>query len=218
MNIPNLLAVMSGKYPNHEGIVTPEERITYSEWNRQVNQLAHSLRNIGVKPGDKVILHLPNVKEFLYAYFAVQRIGAITVPVHPKLVRREIDYILGHCEASVFITHHMLFEQVSGLPEETGLLCIKTGETVGGWLSLDSLIAEGSPDDIECGLSEDDEASILYTSGTTGEPKGVLFTYRNILTVAVTISVEMCLKPESRILHMMPLSHSAPLHLFLMAG
>lgn len=218
MNIPNLLAVMSRKYPDHEGIVTPAERITYAEWNRKVNQLADSLRNLGVKPGGKVILHLPNVKEFLYAYFAVQRIGAITVPIHPKLVRQEIDYILGHCEASVFITHDMLFEQISGLPEETGLLCIKTGEPVGDWLSLESLIASGSPHEIECHLTEDDEASILYTSGTTGDPKGVLFTYRNILTVAVTICVEMCLKPESRILHMMPLSHSAPLHLFLIAG
>src|SRR5699024_5882996 len=65
---------------------------------------------------------------------------------------------------------------------------------------------------------EDDVSTILYTSGTTGKPKGVLFSYRNILTVAQMMCVEMELKPESRILLMMPLSHSAPLHLFLMAG
>jgi acyl-CoA synthetase (AMP-forming)/AMP-acid ligase II len=218
MNVPNLLAAMSRKYPNHEAIVTPTERIAYSEWDRNVNRFGDSLRNLGVKPGDKVILHLPNVKEFLYAYFAVQRIGAISVPINPKLVEKEIQYILENSDASVFITHEMLFGQASGLAEQGELLCIKTGEERDGWLSFESLLANGSPDEIVCDLTEDDEASILYTSGTTGDPKGVVFTYRNILTVAVTICVEMTLKPESRILHMMPLSHSAPLHLFLIAG
>ena len=62
------------------------------------------------------------------------------------------------------------------------------------------------------------ESTILYTSGTTGKPKGVLFSYKNILTVAQMICVEMEIKPESRLLIMMPLSHSAPLHLLFMAG
>src|SRR5699024_8505461 len=76
----------------------------------------------------------------------------------------------------------------------------------------------GNLDPILCNLAEDDLSTILYTSGTTGKPKGVLFSYRNILTVANLICVEMEVKPESRILLMMPLSHSAPLHLFFMAG
>ena len=71
---------------------------------------------------------------------------------------------------------------------------------------------------IECNLPDSSESTILYTSGTTGKPKGVLFSYKNILTVAQMICVEMEIKPESRLLIMMPLSHSAPLHLFFMAG
>jgi len=219
MNTPNLLAVMSRKYPNHEGIVTPTERITYKEWNEAANRFAHSLKELGLKQGDKIILHLPNTKEFMIAYIAAQRIGALTVPINARLVDNEIIYIMEHSDASMFITHELLFNNVYDLPEKApNIQYIKTGDADNGWLSFDDLLTSGSPTEIECNLTEDDEASILYTSGTTGNPKGVLFTYRNILTVALTICVEMELKPESRILHMMPLSHSAPLHLFMVAG
>lgn len=219
MNIPNLLSVMSRKYPNHEGIVTPSERVTYKEWNENVNRVADSFQHLGVKKGDKVVLHLPNTKEFLISYIAVQRLGALAVPINARLVAQEITYILEHSDASLFITHALLFEQVQDLPEKTkGIQFIKTGPEEENWLSFEDLVKNGSPEEIECNLIEDDEASILYTSGTTGSPKGVVFTYRNIITVAITICVEMELKPESRILHIMPLSHSAPLHLFMIAG
>ncbi len=219
MNTPNLLAVMSRKYPNQEGIVTPSERVTYKEWNEAVNKFAHSLRELGIDQGDKVILHLPNTKEFLIAYIAVQRVGALTVPINARLVENEIKYILEHSDATMFITHELLFENVRNLPGNSPeVQFIKTGPAEPNWLSFEDLLANGECAEIECNLTEDDEASILYTSGTTGSPKGVLFTYRNILTVALTIAVEMELKPESRILHMMPLSHSAPLHLFLVSG
>lgn len=218
MNTPNLLAVMSRKYPNQEAIVTPTERITYKEWNEQVNRLADSLKRLGVQKGDKVVIHMPNTKEFLFAYLAVQRLGGLAVPINARLVEQEITYILDHSDASMFITHDMLFDNIRHLPEKKDIQFIKSGAAENNWLSFEDLLASGSPEEIACDLTEDDEASILYTSGTTGTPKGVLFTYRNILTVAVTICVEMELKPESRILHMMPLSHSAPLHLFLVAG
>jgi len=218
MNISNLLAHQASKNPNHEGIVTDSERITYSEWNNAVNQLADSFRKHGVTKGDKVILHMPNTKEFLYTYFAVHRLGALVVPINAKLVQQEIMYILNQSDAKAFVTHEAVFEQVEDLPEVANLLFVKTGEKVGNWRSFETLLAQGSPEEIPCHLTEGDEASILYTSGTTGNPKGVVFTNRNILTVATMICIEMTMKPESRILHMMPLSHSAPLHLFLVAG
>lgn len=218
MNNPNLLASQSRKFPNHEGIVTPSERISYMEWNLAVNQLADSLRRYGVEKGDKVVLHMPNTKEFLFAYFAVQRLGALIVPINAKLVQQEVAYIVDHSDAKVFITHELLFNQVKGLPESDELLYVKTGKAEDHWLSFETLLTEGSPEEITCDLTEDDDASILYTSGTTGDPKGVVYTYRSILTVATMICIEMTMKPESRVLHMMPLSHSAPLHLFLIAG
>jgi acyl-CoA synthetase (AMP-forming)/AMP-acid ligase II len=218
MNLPDLLAHQARKFPDKEAIVTPTDRISYRNWHTTVNKLADSLQKLGIQKGDKVVLHMPNTKEFMYTYFAVQRLGALIVPINAKLVQNEVSYILNHSDAKMFVTHEMLFEGVRNLENSGSFTFVKTGEAHDDWLSLESLIAEGNPDEIPCDLTENDEASILYTSGTTGDPKGVVFTYRSILTVAGMISVEMEMKPESRVLHMMPLSHSAPLHLFMGAG
>lgn len=158
---------------------------------------------------------MPNVPEFAIAYFAVQRIGAIIVPINAKMSLTEVEYVLTNSEAKALSVHDLLFEAVKALKND--LCLIKTGEAATNWVSFDTIYSKDeSP--IDCHLPSTAESTILYTSGTTGKPKGVLFSYENILTVAQMICVEMEVKPESRILHMMPLSHSAPLHLFFMAG
>ncbi|WP_281975983.1 AMP-binding protein [Halobacillus litoralis] len=73
MNLSELLAYQSRKYPEKEGIVTLEERLTYREWNDKVNQFARALSRLGVQAGEKVIIHMPNTKEFVISYFAVHR-------------------------------------------------------------------------------------------------------------------------------------------------
>ncbi|WP_301107860.1 class I adenylate-forming enzyme family protein [Sporosarcina sp.] len=216
MNSSKLLSRNARKYPNTEAVVSMGKRMTYKELDQQVNQFGHALRNQGVKAGAKVALFLPNVAEFVIAYFAAQRIGAIVVPINVKLTAKELEFILEHADAEVLIAHELVFEAASEMKAPS--LRIKTGGAADGWLDFHELLEQGDQTAIECELKEDDESTILYTSGTTGSPKGVLFSYRNILTVASMISVEMEMKPESRILLMMPLSHSAPLHLFMMAG
>lgn len=218
MNLPNLLAYQSRKYPDKEGIITLEERITYKEWNNYVNQLAAGFIQAGMKEEDKVVLFMPNTKEFLYVYFAVQRAGGITVPINAKLAAAEVDYIIDHSDAVMIVIDDQLYAQGKRLKERQNFHFIKTGLSNNKWLSLDEMIKDKSNEEVICNRTEENEASILYTSGTTGNPKGVVFTYQNILTVATTICIEMTMKPSSRILHMMPLSHSAPLHLFMAAG
>ncbi|MFE8701461.1 class I adenylate-forming enzyme family protein [Cytobacillus sp. FJAT-54145] len=219
MNISELLSRNSRKYPLQEAVVSDRVRLTYKELNSRVNKLANALLEKGFGKGDKVVLYMPNTPEFIVTYFAVLRVGGIIVPVNAKLTASELSYILTHSDAKSLFVHEWLFDQVKDLPELHSTLALyKTGQRVEHWESFEELLDSGRDMEVLCSLKEDDESTMLYTSGTTGNPKGVVFTYRNILTVAVMMAVEMTMKPESRILHLMPLSHSAPLHLFLVAG
>lgn len=216
MNVSQLLERNARKYPLAEAVVGMGKRITYAGLDRAANTMAAGLKKGGIGQGDKVVLFMPNVPEFVVSYFAVQRLQAVIVPINAKLTLNEIRYILDHSDAKALIVHELLFEAVKEL--QTELLLIKTGAAFAGWQSFDDFISETPASPIYSEAKEDDPSTILYTSGTTGQPKGVLFSHRNILTVAQMICVEMEMKPESRLLHMMPLSHSAPLHLFLAAG
>ncbi|MBM7583984.1 feruloyl-CoA synthase [Bacillus pakistanensis] len=217
MNLSELLARNARKYPNQEAVVVNQERISYRELHQETNRFAAALQSLGVGCGDKVVLFMPNTKEFMISYFAVVRLGAIIVPINAKLTLPEVEYIVEHCDASALLVHEWLWEGVSGVECE-GLILVKTGKATEGWRSFEEVKESESEKEIICSLQEDDDAAILYTSGTTGKPKGVLFTNRSILAVAIMMSIEMEYKPESRILHMMPLSHSAPLHLFMIGG
>lgn len=216
MNSSNLLARNARKYAEKEAVVCHGRRMTYRDLDEQATRLGHALIDLGIRQDDKVIIFMPNVVEFVVSYFAIQRIGAIVVPVNAKFTLQEVEYVAQHAEAKAILVHEAIFAAVEHLHSVP--LKIKTGLVEAGWLQYETLIQHASTQPIDCQLNEDDASTILYTSGTTGKPKGVLFSYRNILTVAQMIAVEMEVKPTSRILLMMPLTHSAPLHLFLMAG
>lgn len=218
MNISEILAQNARKFPQKRAVIEGASSLSFLELDRRVNQLASSLLKLGIEKGDRVVLYMPNTLEFVLSYFAVLRIEAIVVPVNAKLTAPEVEYILEHSEAKALIAHQAIYNELQPLVSSNDLLWIKTGNDENGWLSFERLMEKGNTSPIPCTLREDDDATILYTSGTTGRPKGVLFTYRNILTVATMMALETKMDKQSRILHLMPLSHSAPLHLFFVAG
>ncbi|MBB6453875.1 acyl-CoA synthetase (AMP-forming)/AMP-acid ligase II [Salirhabdus euzebyi] len=218
MNISELLSRNARKFKDKVGFVTPSERHTYGEVNEKVNCLANALYKEGIGDGDKVILFTPNTMEFIFSYFAIQRLGAVAVPINAKLATEEIRYIVEHSEAKAFIGHELLWGQVEPLVEEANLLWVSTGKNTDKWVNLNELIENGYNKEIQSFKKEDDICTMLYTSGTTGKPKGVLLSNRNVLAVATMMCIETGINDESTLLHMMPLSHSAPLNLFFVAG
>ena len=216
MNISNLLARHARKYPNNIAVISMGQETTYQQLNNDANRFAQALQKEGIQKGDKVAIFMPNVYEFAVLYFAIQRVGAVVVPVNAKFVAKEIEYVLEHSDAKAIFAHALLMEQAS-LIQFDGLK-VKTGEAEEGWISYNEFSEPFLLVEVACELDENDESTLLYTSGTTGNPKGVLLTNRNVLTVSHMIAVEMEVKPESRLLIMMPLTHSAPLNLFFVTA
>jgi acyl-CoA synthetase (AMP-forming)/AMP-acid ligase II len=218
MNISGLLARNARKYGEREAVVEGSQRLSYKELDDQVNRLSFSLVEKGFKKGDKAVIFMPNTVSFVMAYFACLRAGGIVVPLNTRLTKREFEEILQHSEAAVVFTHETLWSAIKDVKSDHLLLKVKTGQPAEGWSSIEDLRAAPIYREVICSVAEEDEAALIYTSGTTGKPKGVLHTYRSVLNAAMMMCLEVSIKPESRILHMMPLSHSAPLHLFLVAG
>ncbi|MGN7477481.1 class I adenylate-forming enzyme family protein [Solibacillus silvestris] len=213
MNISNLLARHARKYPDQAAVISLGQETTYKQLDEQVNITANALCASGIAKGDKVGIFMPNVKEFVVLYFAIQRIGGVVVPINAKFVAREIEYVLNHSDANAIFAHELIFDQASSISFDG--LKVKTGAASLHWQSFEQFQAAATDEAALCDLTEDDDSTLLYTSGTTGNPKGVLLTNRNVLAVSHMIAIEMEVKPESRLLIMMPLTHSAPLNLFL---
>lgn len=228
MNVSALLAANGRKYPDKPALVAGDAELTFAEWNDRASRWAYRLREHGVEPGDRVVLMLPNCPEFAVFYIAVIRCQALVVPINARSTQEEVRYICEHAGAKALIVHEALVHAVNEWIEQgTNLLAIKTGGSQGVWLGTaawetgeDVLgkLDEFAIDPDAPNLTEDSEVSILYTSGTTGRPKGVLYTHRSLLTVATMMAIELSIQHRSRILQLMPLSHSAPLHLFFISG
>lgn len=215
MNIPYYLEMYSRKSPHKVFLKTENREYTYSQLNEDANRLAFSLSEQGVNENDKVLLLLKNGYEFVVSYFAILKLGAIVVPTNVKLTAHEVKMIFEDAEASAIIAEEERIEDITNLNN-----CLYVSSGVGNerWLSLPELIASGKNYPYESTFNEEDVSTILYTSGTTGKPKGVVFQNRNILAVAHMILVEMKMTEHSKTLLMMPLSHSAPLHLFFVSS
>ncbi|PSL50415.1 feruloyl-CoA synthase [Salsuginibacillus halophilus] len=218
MTISNWIAQNALKYPESPALILGEHVTTYAAYNDEINRLAAGLQALGVKVGDRVAIFMPNTPEFASALPAIHRIGAVAVPLNARLTTSELNDILTHAEAKAILAHEALMATAKDIAMPDGFIKITTAATDQNWHAFQSLIDQAPPVPELPDINDDDLATLLYTSGTTGQPKGVRFTHRSIQAVSTMMAVETEMKPSSRMLHMMPLSHSAPLHLFFAAG
>ncbi|MBK5294770.1 MAG: long-chain-fatty-acid--CoA ligase [Acidobacteriia bacterium] len=188
-------------YPDKIAEVDGERRFTYREFQERIQRAASSLRSMGVKPGDRVAVLALNSPAALEPHFAVPMLGAVLVMLNTRLQASELAWILNHCEAKVLITQPELaavLAPVRGeLPHIQSIVEDYEALVETGTLPLGNL-----PEPEEDGL-----LSINYTSGTTGFPKGVMFTHRGAWINAIGEMLEMGLGEDSVYLWTLPIFH-----------
>jgi acyl-CoA synthetase (AMP-forming)/AMP-acid ligase II len=165
------------QHPEKLALIYKDNQWSYAGFQREVDRIASAFIGIGVKRGDRIAFVLPNCAEFLFAVFAVTKIGAVFVPLNPQYTAEEAEYVLQHSEASVVITSAELLPLIDAVREKLPNLnrVIVTGERGTATSSLWKDFLLGAADhDLNITIDPEELASITYTSGTTDRPKGVM--------------------------------------------
>jgi len=207
-------------YPQKEAIVFDDSRITYEEFNRNVNRLANGLKKIGIGKGDLVMVHLINGPEIVTTHYAIIKLGATVVPLNVMYVAHEIRYVGGDTGAKAIIVDENLLYIIQSIRSDLPALkaLIVVGDNVPeGAISFQELITESSSNPITYEAGFDDIVSIIYTSGTTGRPKGATQTHRSILANVSSFCNFNKLSHGDRLLCALPLFNNFAINVVMMS-
>ena len=200
VNVFTFLADAAARWPEHQGLRQGDRLVDYATAHRLARQLAASLHARGVQPGDRVGVLMHNDLDHLLAYFAVAAAGAILVSLNTRLSIGEQQNILQHSRAQLLLHDEAHRERAELL----------AGPLPFGTLPVARAIAAGRADDAALPLAGADEpAHLYYTSGTTGAPKGVVLTHRNVCTHALAAVRELGLAANDTWAHIAPMFHLA---------
>src|SRR5499433_1461247 len=210
-----ILAHRAEAHPDRVAIIDRRGAVTYRELRERVDRVADGLHQLGVGPGDVVTIQLPNWAEFAYAFFACERVGAVANQIGPDYRSREVEYILRFSESRAYVAPAsfkdfdyvaMIQELRPGLPAlESGLVLGGTG--VPGTVPLDELIAGGrAPSTFRPhAMDANDVMRMAFTSGTTGNPKGVMHSFNTTLPACQILNDAMAVGERDVLLAYLPL-------------
>lgn len=214
MDVASVLANTAKKFHSKPAIIFRDQSISFLELYDHVFKLAQGLLKIGIKKSDKIAIYLPNNPEYIYSYLALFSIGATVVPLDYMLTEDELVSILSHCQARCLIAKEKerlslesLKNKVSSLEEIIVLEPTKTN-----FRPFQKVMASGRPMPAQnISIEEKDPSLIMYTSGTTGTPKGILLNYRHLDGSPKAMEYFVDLSEKDVKLCCLPLSHSAGL-------
>jgi fatty-acyl-CoA synthase len=193
-------------FPEKTAVVYGERRYSYGELEERVDRLASRLRDSGLQKGERVAFLCPNTPPMLEGHFAVPAAGLVLVAINTRLGRDEVTYIVEHSGAKMVFVDAELEHLLDDVDEEVERVRIEdTGEEGDPY---EDYLAEGSPEPVGSVLEDEEETiSINYTSGTTGRPKGVMYTHRGAYLSALGNAIEIGMGYETRYLWTLPMFH-----------
>jgi acyl-CoA synthetase (AMP-forming)/AMP-acid ligase II len=209
MNLRDITLRNAQLYPSREALVFANSRLTHSEFAARGFRLANALMALGLSPQERVAILAPNCREYLETFCACESANLIIVNLNHRLSPRELIEISLDCEPTVLIFHHDFRELaealIAAVPSITKVVCIES--TQEGALPYEEVLASSPPDPPQVLIRDSDVAYLVYTSGTTGRPKGVMLSHAAIVQAARCISHEGGARSSDRMLIVMPLFH-----------
>lgn len=220
MNIGTSLTINAKRHPEKMAITCEGRTYSYKGLNKEVNRFANGLLERGLQKGDKVALFMKNSDHFAIAFYALMKAGFVAVPVNFRLTAVEAGYILEQSESAAVICDaefETVIASVRASADGIQHVIVHPAANGEGHLSWEDVKSDDNSEPKVLVMSWDD-AEILYTSGTTGKPKGALFDHQRVINVNMGFVMGVEMTSNDRVLHIAPLFHSAQLNLFLLTS
>ena len=215
MNLGSLLTIQANKFPHRTALIHENKRFTYREFNRRSNQISNTLLRFGLQKGDRVATLLYNCPELVEVFMGTAKAGGVFTPINFRLAAEEVIYLVNHSDARYFAFGEDFFSLAGNILPQLSKVekFISMGKApFPQALEYESLLQDSQEDEPCVPVSEEDECQMLYTSGTTGKPKGAVLTHGNVLWNLVNTLLAREDKEGETALITGPLYHAAALN------
>lgn len=221
MRVEDFLINSAAAWPDKTALVAGERRLSYRDLDRATSRLAACLVREGVSRGERVVVLLDNSAEAVIAIFAVLKAGAVFSPLNPSTKADKLAFVLNNCRASAVITSGRLAavagKAIAQAPSVRTVVAAECAEPPAGWVRFEDALAEDGAALPPPGIALD-LAMLVYTSGSTGHPKGVMMTHQNVVAAATSITTYLESRADDIVLSVLPLSFDYGLYQALMAA
>jgi len=209
-SVGEILRKSAETFQNKTGVIFRENKISYLELENLSNKLASFLKKNNIGKSKNVCLYCPNIPEFIISYFGIVKTGATVVPVNILLSSEEIEYVIKNSDATAFVYFSGFEERISEIKTSLPPVLISTGEKsqLNCFNLKEILKTEKAEFEIPKINQKEDVCAILYTSGTTGKPKGAMLTHRNLLSNINSIIKAVPISERDIFLTVLPLFHA----------
>ncbi|QDO87154.1 AMP-binding protein [Ornithinimicrobium ciconiae] len=214
--VDGILRRSAARYTGSTALIFGDRTWSYQDLDDAVSRVAAHLLGLGLTAGDRVAALGRNSDAYLIGFLACARAGLIHVPLNYNLLGGELDYLLTQSGSTALLLDPALETSLAGIPEATlaGLAHRVPLRDAEG--SVISVATEGAVPVVDVEVADDDLVQLLYTSGTTSRPKGAMMSHRALVHEYLSCIVELDLATDDNPLHVMPLYHSAQMHVFLL--
>ena len=216
LTVADAVAAHARLQPHKIGARDSRRALSFAQWHERASRLANGLLALGLAKGDRVALLAYNCVEWMEMYVALARAGLVAVPINFRLTAPEVAYIASHCEARAFIAQGELRDRVDSIRaglaiEPQAYVSIDPSVTI-GWQDYEALIEAAGNETPAEPVRPADPCALMYTSGTTGRPKGAVRSHQGNTLIALATALEMGFTRQDTALLVMPMCHANSLY------